>query len=68
MPLKRKLIQAGVQSAARAAASPKAFALAGQAAPFLRTGFTGAVLGGATRGRSIHAVEEVAEIGMGPLV
>lgn len=68
MALKRRLIQAGVASAARAAASPKAFALAGQAAPFLKTGVTGAVLGGATRGSSIHAVEEVAGIGMGPLV
>ena len=64
MGTKRTLIT----HALRAATSPQAVALAGQVQPFLRNGVTGAVLGKATRGASIEAVEAVAAVGVGPLV
>lgn len=64
----RKVMQSSAARVARAAATPRTFALAGAAVPYLKTGFTGAVLGGATRGSAIGAVEDVAELGMGPLI
>ena len=68
MALTRKLIEAGALRAARAATSPRNIAAASAVLPYLKTGFTGAVLGGATRGSTIDAVEDVAGLGVGPLV
>ena len=68
MGLKSKIIQQGATAAYNAARSPKAYAFATQATPFLRNGVTGAIVSGATRNASISAITEVASLSVGPLI